>query len=57
MADTTRDDKVFYCLAKILNILSKQCKVENADIKLIIELFFEKFCDFEVTMCLSVSIF
>ena len=46
MVDETKDDKVFYCLARICNILSKQCKVENSDIKLIIELFFEQYCDF-----------
>lgn len=40
MVDDSRDDKFFYCLAKVSNILSKQCKVESSDIKLIVELFF-----------------
>ena len=46
MVDQTRDDKVFYCLARICSIISKQCKVESSDIKLVIELFFNQYADF-----------
>jgi hypothetical protein len=36
MVSENRDDKFYYCLAKICNLLSNQCKVESGDIKLII---------------------
>ena len=54
MANGSREDKLFYCLAKISNLLSKQTKIESHDMKLIVELFFEQYLAFDVTMCFSV---
>ena len=46
LVDDSKEDKLFHYLAKISNLLSKQCKVESCDIKLIIELFFNQYADF-----------
>lgn len=46
LIDTTRTDKLIYCLARLFNLLLKQARVEHSDIKDIIELFLSKYSDF-----------
>ena len=54
LVDPKKEEKLLHYLAKISNLLSKQCKIESSDIKLIVELFFNQYSDFEVAMCPNV---
>lgn len=54
MLDHSRNDKMLYSLSRINDLLSKQARIEAVDIKDIIEMFMNKYNDFEVSMCPNV---
>lgn len=54
MMDGNRTDKLIYCLAKLYQLLAKQARIEPNDLKDLIEVFLNRYADFEVSMAYSV---